>query len=655
MEFFKGFFGGKKEGSTSGTPEEEKKIVSKKGPDPSRRDFLKFTAGVAGTLALEKVARATGGEIEQQKDSASETSKDKGDIRDIPDTPEQRVMEKITLLRKKIFETRKFLHQKYFGKEDSGQFNYDLPLEQQVLVRKEFLQAVGEDIVATLKSITSYVTTAYPSNVNLKDLKLKPVYVGNISEKELNKLPEREREDYANFRKIRKSGKIFYAELVNFDVLDEMSRLIFHLEEFGSHGFVYKALSEVGLYKQLGEVGDVPRLEWNARMSYRTTDFLPSAEEIHDYEIDPFLSFSEKRGFRDASVYKTKSKWGKKEYQEKFRSVFGLAGIHTRLEKEVGLTFADACSLVKSVIEYKERGLGSGLNDVEILDTLIKERHLLEQEVWIDKDTNVIRYYAEDTTWDGSKGKNMFNREPMDEVLKFIPHKSDSVFEVEKDEKGAPEKFLAAIRQSRGKTFINPQTHGGIAGWYSKGRDHFKVSDVAEAFVGRAWEVGLEVGPEAACSTLFDVKMTAEACYAYDFLFKNLAPAMKSIWDEHVKEVTAYRKDNPDWEDRAKKEGISDTAISNMKKLVLINFEQLKMPRVVSYGQEGNVVYPQVEEQLFAHRKAFKKMGKLRGKDLLALQSEVYLRGGDMAFSGSKEGQIYQISELEREQPDKPV
>lgn len=178
---------------------------------------------------------------------------------------------------------------------------------------------------------------------------------------------------------------------------------------------------------------------------------------------------------------------------------------------------------------------------------------------------------------------------------------------------------------------------------------------MAEAFVGRAWEVGLEVGPEAACSTLFDVKMTAEACYAYDFLFKNLAPAMKSIWDEHVKEVAAYRKDNPDWEDRARKEGITDTAISNMKKLVLINFEQLKMPRVVSYGQEGNVVYPQVEEQLFAHRKAFKRMGKLRGKDLLAIQSEVYLRGGDMAFSGSKEGQIYQISELEQEQPDKPV
>jgi hypothetical protein len=158
----------------------------------------------------------------------------------------------------------------------------------------------------------------------------------------------------------------------------------------------------------------------------------------------------------------------------------------------------------------------------------------------------------------------------------------------------------------------------------------------------------------AASTTLSEVTIQSQACYSYDFLFENLAPALKKEWEDGLKEM-AKAAAQPDFEVDLKQKGITDAQLAHAKALRSIAFEDIKLPRVIAYGQQGNVVYPYVEDELLRQEKIIKKLGKLRGKDLLAIQSEVYARGGDMSFSSNKNGQIYQISELEQQPTDKAV
>jgi hypothetical protein len=611
---------------------------------------LKFGVGAVGAAALEKTAlgKTFQQEKEKTKESVAALEQELANAYDeLMKVFERGQKEILNVAEKKFFPSGESTR---YDALKMNQLKASFTVEERGRNQEIFLRFAQPSIEKFFLALGNYFRKTGRDKEEMGNFETQnSVYWAKMSEKEWAELPSGYQPAGCEKRVV--NGETFYA--IEDKLPISLVEIFQTLMRYDSHGLVYKFLSKEGMYKDPdGVLGDKTR-EWNgARMTYNSTHFLPSSKEITDKEIDPFLSFYDKR-YEGASTYIIESKWRKNTYQQKFRLLLDDPKIRARLTREPDFTYADSCSLIKSVIEFRERGLARKMKDEEVLDFLIKERRKMENESWIDKDTNVIRFYAFDNAWKGSGGKNMFRTEPMDEILSVVGCKTDQVFEAQIDPK-ADENFFEAIEHSVGNTFISPHNHGEKDAWFVEGQHHNKVDRLAQALFMRMTNVFLKEGLEAACNTLSEVRLVAEACLAYDFLFKNLAPALKKEWENYIKTLVEMQS-KPGWETEAKKSGFSDAFIANIKLIIGLKFEDIKLPRVVAFGQEGNVVYAYVEDKMAAHKEAYRKQGKIRGKDFLAIQSEVYALGGDMSFSSSKNGQIYQISEVEKYSEDRAV
>lgn len=666
MEFFNRFFGSKKDGELEGgSSEEEKKKAPAKKVDPSRRDFLKFAAGAAGTFAVERIAGAANGKKEgvqkETKESLLQIEQKLADSYDqllrILDESGDKILGQSA---QKLFPHEKF--DKY-SRDALRQVLLSLTPEERDNNRVLFLHHAKSACDIFFNSLESYFNTMRGNNVDTPHFETKnKVYWSKMSEQEWNELPEGEKPAGCE-RYTTASGKTMYAIHDVFES-SNLLELFEGLKKFDCHGLMYQSLARVGKYAQAGEILGDSRKEWEqGRMTYRTAEFLPTAERITNEEIDPFLSFSKEKGYQYAEKYKPRSKWGKNEYQNKFRKVLSNKQIRGRLMQQPGFTHADSCSLIKAVIEYQERGLSANLSEEEVFEKILEERHVFEQEVWIDPETHMIRLYGVDTK--KGKEKNIFDRSRMDQVVKAVGCKQDTIFEAEKTP-DADDEFLKAVQRARGKTCIYVETHGDEVDWsLGEGTGSVVIDEFAGALMEVVFTTLRTENLQNAYRSIGAFKLLAEPCLGYDFLFKNLVPEMRKVLTKKIEagriaeDLLQKIKKDPSLKEKfeATDEDIvmANKDVEDMKILTQIDFNKIDLPRVIAHSQEGNVAYGPILEKLASHHEAFKKLGKLRGKDLLAIQSEVYPVGGDMSFSGSKDGKMYQISELEQEQAGRAV
>jgi hypothetical protein len=310
MEFFGRFFGEKKDNSSVEEDKDKKKVVAKKNPDPSRRDFLKFAAGAAGTVALEKVAGAARGkkdyEGKEQKELLRVQEQELADAYDqlnwVIDQAQKEILagqaEFIVveeLLQRLTPEEREQNRQKFLSRAQSALENFFNILQPYAKQRG------SKKIIQTGKFVTKNV-----------------VYSHRITEKDWQALPPDDKSlGYEPYSDPSKPGESLYALHKPVDFQDELGTMYHRLRLFDSHGFVYKFLSNLGEYQQAANFLNFAN-EFNCRFNSKTADFLPTVQEISKEEIDPFLSFTTENGHKNAEEYKAESKWGKEAYQKKF-------------------------------------------------------------------------------------------------------------------------------------------------------------------------------------------------------------------------------------------------------------------------------------------------------------------------------------------------
>jgi hypothetical protein len=641
MEFFGKFFGGKKGGSSP----EEKKPETKKTPDPSRRDFLKFGAGVAGAVALEKTA--LGNTIKSESKESVESLLNL----------EQELVDKLNVLGNVMREAQRKIFRKrvreFSGKKNDMYYGFEkevvasLTPEESMSNRNDFLSEVKQPLDDFFNKFVEWakVTRLAQKQIKIENFRTNiatnyKVLINKMSEEEWEKAEPGEKSDRF-VKETSSSGEVSYTLSGEVDLGALLEYKIYNsLKQFDCHGLVYKLFSDSGLYTQANKIlGRNWELD-QGRMTYKSNDFLPAAAEISPEEIDPFIFITKNR--KDVTAKDVdRSKWGKAEYQKKFRDVLDNTKIRERLKKEPDFTHADSCSLIKSVIEYKERGLGNGIGDEVILDLLISERRKFEDEVWLDGSTDTIRFYGHDTTWDKLAGKNMFDAKPMDEIVNITGSKSDQIIHAEKFSNPA-QIFLNAIKKARGKTLIYIETHGNpnyLSTDVDAQKDDIKLVDLARNLKDIVFDVLEKEGLEAAYLTLAEFKIFSGACFGYDAFFEEFPAQMHNLLQEELRRRLKKKMGNTP----------AELAIKNF------DINKVRLPRKITLSQKGNLVFDFFQKALVSHKGAIKKQGKIRGKDLLAIQPEVYALGGDMSFSSSKDGQIYQISEVEKHSQDRAV
>jgi hypothetical protein len=220
--------------------------------------------------------------------------------------------------------------------------------------------------------------------------------------------------------------------------------------------------------------------------------------------------------------------------------------------------------------------------------------------------------------------KGLFDRRPIDEVIETL-HVSDSqVFEAEKDPEAGGH-FIEALSGAQSSLTVLVDSHGSAEEW-KQGKSenvegNIRVDGIAQALFDQLQRSYATGGEEALQDIFKDMVLLADACYAYDFMFKNLSPALTKL--------------------------VESSSLSS------VLGEHIPLPRVISTSQEGSVVSGMLGGVLQKYSPVFQIQGKIRGRDLLALVEPEIYTAGDLTISSVQFGKLHQISQLEK-QPVNP-
>ncbi len=322
----------------------------------------------------------------------------------------------------------------------------------------------------------------------------------------------------------------------------------------------------------------------------------------------------------------TETGWANKTKQRLFNDLLKNPNIRSILTTRPDLTMADAFSLIKSTVNNED-----GRNPEVVIKEILSQRDKLAETKFISPDTEQVIIFDYD---DGSGNGNDFKGKKLGEMAKnalgekaeknpskFI--KSISTRGIDLENATAGEELINAIGNSPDNSTLYLSTHadksGIVIGKSADGKQQFLATDgFASAFLNRLLTSYQSRGAEGAKDSLGNMKIIIDGCSGYN-LSKNIIDRMKTLYNE----------------------GYAQT--------IGVPFERISLPIIVTMaGDASPVVLSETSGSRALTNDSYQKMIKseraLTGNMLLGLQSESYVKGGDMGFFISDHGKLKEIS-----------
>lgn len=371
------------------------------------------------------------------------------------------------------------------------------------------------------------------------------------------------------------------------------------------HGLWYRAAIESGVYDRAALlVPDAEEITY--RYSARVGDCLPHGKDVLDEDIDPLVNWS---FAPDAHDPRAGAPWREAGKRREFRRVLDEPEVQDFFKDHPELPWSGAFSLVKSVIEYRERmPAAAPLSD--IFKKMFAERQIFAGRVIADKATTLVRFHGVDPS-----DARMFSPATFDRLSPAlgIPSHHDHVFDARRDA-AADTKFVAALQENFGPTLIVADTHGRAKKWAGVGKKTIDVARVAAALGKRIQAVAERDGFEKARVALADTTIVGAPCYARDFLFVHLMPEIGRV-------------------------------LAASEETIGFSPDMLVPPQIISLGQQGDPIFERLSAQLDERLERWKRTKAITGEDMLEIEPYLYGVGGDMSIASQVPGSLYQISQ----------
>ncbi|KKW43056.1 MAG: hypothetical protein UY92_C0001G0070 [Candidatus Magasanikbacteria bacterium GW2011_GWA2_56_11] len=396
--------------------------------------------------------------------------------------------------------------------------------------------------------------------------------------------------------------------------VDEGLRVSFlnMLNRFDCYGLVYRHLHEKKSY--LNRKNFIPAVfDKEAHFRARATDFLPDGGEVLDTEIDPRIGQLDQSFAHHEEVKQTIIDfpgWTKPERQRQFREVISEPEVRAVLTQS-DCTLAEAYSLVKAVIRYRELHPQSRIANADIAKDLLQKREVFKQEVIAGPETDQFIYFGYGSPLEPFRFDpelllptvNKVMRRPVGDAVETKEETDKRITTISgNDELGGGLDLRKKIWESRGKTTVYIDTHGAPSEMglnsYGKEFNRITVAEVAHALLTRLLNDGDR-------DTLVQCVVVFEACYSYDFQGNLLAK---------MKEIYGSRNENYG---------------QSLAEKIGIPFEKILLPTIITSAQEGSVSYGGMTRDLQTN---YTSLGPITGEYLLRrVQPKVY-ESADIVF-----------------------
>lgn len=393
------------------------------------------------------------------------------------------------------------------------------------------------------------------------------------------------------------------------------------LQSSNSHGVVFGALQAKGVLKKVCEA--LPA-EYFTEDYYAITtkDYLPTPENIFDFEIDPRLGMAkyhpdEKEGIE--KEIKDTPGWTNQQKIESFKQVLGNKKVRDVIIRN-DLNLSEAYSLIKAALNLQEHYPETEIT--EIIDKILDAQKKFKTKQILHSETNYFIHAHNDEKWVAGNPfqtepntKARFDGETFDQVAEAAGVKKENTRRIEGSDSDAVRKLLDSISLSSYETTIYINGHGEPNDLALNDSSLLSVEDLARSLLAR---LRLTKKPE----DLSQITLIIDACHSYDFGV-NLFSAIE-------KEYNSRKDDEND--------------ISHE-----IPFTQISMPTVVTSTQRDSVGFTTEfcpEKMLKKHLPAIKDEGALTGEFLLErIQPAVY-PFEDMTVLLGMKGGYTEIAEL---------
>jgi len=400
--------------------------------------------------------------------------------------------------------------------------------------------------------------------------------------------------------------------------------LLAKLQPSGSQGIIFDALQEQGSYNEVCQ--SLPR-EYITEEYYSISakDFLPTPENIFDFEIDPRLGFAKYYPSELADIKEKINEqpgWANPNKIKLFKEALGNEDIRkTVTDKELSL--AESYSLIKAAITLQEDQPNIELT--EIIETILLAQEKFKTKKILHPGTEYFIHANnnEETTTGNpfavEKTKEArFSGDNLDELAKTCGVADKNIHRVDGTDTNSNVKTMESIQHSHGETTIYLNGHGSPeAIEIAQDGDLLTCEGVAASLIQRIKQVK---DPDS----LSQVTILIDACYGYDFainLFSALEKEYKKLKEE-------------------------DESLEN-------DFAQITLPTVITSTQRESVGFTTAVcpvKMLKKHLPAIKDEGSLTGEFMLKrIQPSSYAFSDMTVFSGEK-GSYTEIASLTNQQ-----
>lgn len=395
------------------------------------------------------------------------------------------------------------------------------------------------------------------------------------------------------------------------------------------YGLYYQHLRQKGEYKK-----SIKKMD-DEHYAVRASDFLPTADEIAPEEIDPRIGNKEE-ALIEQNI-KDNEAWTSPKRQEAFKKVLDDREVRTLFEHS-DCTLAETYSLIKAVVTQESLMTGSHVSTKERLKKLLTEREEMKKRVFMGKELDQLVIYnfvpktANEAQFDKKHLLDEFALSTMRRTVNGVSETDDQIKKrVTRIESSDPTTQEAsgrimspttrtrdAIRDSRGKTAVYFNNHGGKDRQYTESDEQVSAGNIAHELLAR-----LEATKDP--TTLKDMNIVFLSCFSYDFTKK-----VEKIMKNYYQQEKFPDPKNP------------SVAIS-YEEFFQVPFDHIPLPTIVTIAQEGSYGYGTMLTSLERNKIAIEKEGKLTGAMLMRRIQTEYYPDADMAFFSGRKGGLIEV------------
>ena len=394
------------------------------------------------------------------------------------------------------------------------------------------------------------------------------------------------------------------------------------LERLGCQGIIYNfAINKIKQDNRLEKEKIIEKLSSHPYYyGSMSQDYLPEAADITANQIDPRLNgFKRSIPKLDASnMYITDLGFAGEERQAQFKEILSNKIIRERIKTE-NITLAEACSIAKAIIHYREQQYKLKQSDEDIFEVIMSKQRDFKKKVILGKGFNLINFNFFD-----KESSNSFSNKGLKQLALALGIKEDDMTIIE-GVKTADEISLmlkTAIVNCEGPTAIYFNTHGSELGLaLTEEEKNLSFEFIAQALLRR-------LVLRKSANDLGDINIIIDACYGHNF-----AKSLLSSMHKQYIYAKIFQDEN----------GGEKTAADILKK----DFSGIGLPTIITAAQESSQSYTtpyDIDHSFLRNFEALKKEGALTGEYLLQrIQPEVYVNEDMTIFFPQPENKKLEI------------